>query len=356
MNSRPVSAHAAAPHNAPSETPLHFRRLPLGDVASLASPMLGARLLAPTGMPVMPAGGAAVQAVRAELLMPAAPTLDAWLTPGTVTTHQHGCVHIATDGQWLHGSAELDPAATEGGLSHAAWRIYADLFAALAEHASPHLLRLWNYVPGINDHGDGLEHYRHFNIGRQRAFIEAGRSAFEGSPAACAVGTPGGPLQVFFLAGASAPLAIENPRQVSAYHYPAQYGPRSPTFSRAAWADVGGGRQALFISGTASIQGHASVHPGDVRMQTEETLLNIAAVLEAAQRQGHGTLRAEALSCTVYLRDREDLATVLDVLQQRFGADSHAVRTVVMLLADICRADLLVEIEAHGIVPAGIGR
>ncbi len=352
MNSRPVSAHVAVPLRTAIETLLHFRRLPLGEAASLPWPLLGARLLAAKPLPA----AAAVPAVNAELLTPAAPTLDAWFTPGTVTTHQLGCVHCATDGHWLHGSAEIDPAATEGGLEQAAYRIYTDLFAALDQHTSPHLLRLWNYVPGINDHGDGLEHYRHFNVGRQRAFIDAGRSAFEGSPAACALGTPGGPLQVFFLAGPTAPLTIENPRQVSAYRYPSEYGPRSPTFSRAALADVGGGRQALFISGTASIKGHATVHLGDVRRQTEETLLNIAAVLEAAERQARVSLPAEALSCTVYLRHRSDLATVLDVLAQRLGPQSRAVCTAVVLLADICRAELLVEIEAHGLVPAEGGR
>jgi chorismate lyase / 3-hydroxybenzoate synthase len=325
--------------------PLHFRRL-LQSQASSAGPMFGARLLTPS--PVLPP---LPEAVHAELLVPAAPTLDAWCTDGAVTTHRFGCVNVATDGRWLHGSAQIDPGDTEGGLEQAAYRIYADLFAALAGHTSPHLLRLWNYVPGINDHGDGLERYRHFNIGRQRAFIDAGRSAFEGSPAACALGTPGGPLKVFFLAGPKAPLAIENPRQISAYRYPDQYGPRSPTFSRAALADVGGGRQALFVSGTASIRGHATVHVGDVRRQTEETLINIAAVLEAAHRQAHVSLPAEALTCTVYLRHRHDLATVLDVMAQQLGPHSHAVRTVVVLLADICRAELLVEIEAHAWVP-----
>ncbi len=341
MNSRTASAQPA----------LQFRRLPAADAASLPGPLLGARRLA--AAPADAANGA--DAVFAELLAPAtplAPMLDAWFTDGTVTSHRLGCVQFATDGHWLHGSAALDPAATVGGLEQAAYRIYADLFAALAQHPSPHLLRLWNYVPGINDHGDGLEHYRHFNVGRQRAFIDAGRSAFEGSPAACALGTRGGPLRVFFLAGPTAPLAIENPRQVSAYNYPTEYGPRSPTFSRAALAPVGGGRQALFISGTASIQGHATVHLGDVRRQTEETLLNIAAVLEAAQQQARVSLPAEALDCTVYLRHRHDLVSVQGVLQQRLGAQSHALRTVVVLLADICRAELLVEIEAHGFVPA----
>lgn len=308
--------------------------------------MVGVRLLTPS--PVLPAQR---EAVHAELLEPTVPTLDAWFTEGIVTTHRLGCANFCTGGQWLHGSAQLEPGDIDGGLEAATCRVYADLFAALARHGNPHLLRLWNYVPGINDDGGGLEHYRQFNVGRQRAFIDAGCSAFEGSPAACAVGTQGGPLRVFFLAGPTAPLAIENPRQVSAYRYPDRYGPRSPTFSRAALADVGGGRRALFISGTASIRGHATVHVGDVRRQTEETLLNIAAVLEAAAQQGHATLPAEALTCTVYLRHRHHLPAVLDVMSQRLGPSSVAVRTAVVLLADICRADLLVEIEAHGFVP-----
>ena len=356
MNSRSIPSHTVPPQTTADPTPLQFHRGPLGEVASLPGVLLGARLLAPQAMPLPTAAGSSVQPVHAELITPAVSTLDAWFTPASVSLSQHGCVHLASDGHWLHGSAQLDPAVVEGGLERAAWRIYTDLFGALAEHSSPHLLRLWNYVPGINDHGDGLEHYRHFNIGRQRAFIEAGRSAFEGSPAACAVGTSGSALQVCFLAGAGVPLAIENPRQLSAYRYPVQYGPRSPTFSRAALASVGGGRQALFISGTASIQGHESMHVGDVRRQTEETLLNIAALLEAAQRQASVSVPIDALCCTVYLRHREDWAAVLDVLQRRIGPHSHAVRTAVVLRADICRADLLVEIEAHAVLPVEGGR
>ena len=336
-------------HPVSIDLPLQFRRLRQGE-AMPPGQMLGARhMVAATSVDALDL------ALHAELLAPEGQTLDAWFTAGAVTTHQQGSVQYTTDGHWLHGSAQIELDRAEGGLERAAYRIYSDLFATLAQHTSSHLLRLWNYVPGINDHGDGLEHYRHFNVGRQRAFIDAQRSAFEGSPAACAVGTQGGPLRVFFLAGRRVPLAIENPRQVSAYHYPSEYGPRSPTFSRAALADAGGGRQVLFISGTASIRGHATVHVGDVRRQTEETLLNISAVLEAARQQARVALLPEELTCTVYLRHRQDLATVRDVLEQQWGAHSHAVRTAVVLLADICRADLLVEIEAHGFVTAESG-
>ena len=39
---------------------------------------------------------------------------------------------------------------------------------------------------------------------------------------------------VYFLAGRTAPVFVENPRQVSAYHYRREYGTHSPSFSRAA--------------------------------------------------------------------------------------------------------------------------
>lgn len=195
-----------------------------------------------------------------------------------------------------------------------------------------------------------MERYRHFNAGRQQAFIDARRSAFDGTPAACALGTAEGPLRVYFLAGRRAPLAIENPRQISAYRYPATYGARSPTFSRAALADIGGGRQALFISGTASIVGHTTLHLGDVRRQTEESLANMAAVREVASSRAGGAFDASMPIYTVYVRHRSDFATVRDVFERHVGAHSTAAREAIYLQADICRAELLVEIEAHAFV------
>ena len=62
---------------------------------------------------------------------------------------------------------------------------------------------------------------------------------------------------------------------------PGDYGPRSPTFSRAALV-YPAGQEILFISGTASIVGHQTVHPGDVVGQCRESMENIAAVLAEA--------------------------------------------------------------------------
>ena len=102
------------------------------------------------------------------------------------------------------------------------------------------------------------ERYREFNSARQQALRARGRALTGNVPAASALGAAhGSPLVVYFLAGRTAPTFVENPRQVSAYHYPRQYGSHSPVFSRAALVRHSG-RLALFISGTASIVGHRS--------------------------------------------------------------------------------------------------
>ena len=326
-----------------STEPLLFQRLRLG--ANEAVPLaLGGRRV-----------GAGASSLHAALLAPEGAVFDVWTSASPAEVHRHGCVRYATDGQWLHGFAEIEEIEERAlGLHAASHHAYADLFAVLAESACPNLLRVWNYLADINREADGSERYSQFNAGRQQAFIEARRSAFEGSPAACALGTQDGPLRVYFLAGRQAPLAIENPRQVSAYRYPNTYGPRSPTFSRAALVDVGGGRSALFISGTASIVGHTTVHVGDVRKQTEESLLNIATVRQVATERAGAVFAADELIYTVYVRDPANLAVVREVFEREVGAESRAARDAIYLQADICRADLLVEIEAHGFAHTGV--
>jgi enamine deaminase RidA (YjgF/YER057c/UK114 family) len=319
-----------------------FRRLRLAD-GPAAPKLLGGRWVGP--------GPGALQA---PLLAPEGSLLDAWGSGGDAREpareHQHGCVRYVTDGHWLHGCAVLDD--RPSGLQAAAQRAYAELFAVLAAQPCSHLLRVWNYFADINVETGGIERYRQFNAGRQQAFVDARRNAFDGAPAACALGTRAGPLQIFFLAGRQAPLAIENPRQVSAYRYPPAYGPCPPTFSRAALADAGQGRSALFISGTASIVGHASMHARDVRRQAEESLANIAAVRQAAESRTGLALRAGELTYTLYLRRPADLAAVRAVFEQAVGASSTAARDAIYLNADVCRAELLVEIEAHGFAAA----
>lgn len=314
----------------------------LGEKASALPPLGG---LAYGGV-TLPAERAP-DAVAARRPDPGGAPIDAWYGAAPLAAGRCGDVRWQHDGHWLFGAIELDEAQEGASLAELTARAYRDIFASLRHTGCAHLLRLWNYLPDINGQGSGMERYRQFNVARQQAFLDAGQRAFEGSPAACALGTREGPFSVRFLAGRRAPLALENPRQVPAYRYPGAYGPRSPSFSRAALVDAGAGRSALLVSGTASIVGHASRHPGDVRAQTHETLINLQAVLDAAHARGSARFTLQALDCTVYVRHAEDAPRVRAVIDTALGADSPAARSAVYLQADICRADLLVEIEAH---------
>jgi enamine deaminase RidA (YjgF/YER057c/UK114 family) len=259
-----------------------------------------------------------------------------------VVTGRSGLVHYRTDGEVVFGCAAADGTAA---LARATEDIYAAVFACLAELDCPHILRIWNYLPEINRELGGIERYRSFNAARQSAF-QASRRATRGSvPAACALGSAAGSeLVVYFLAARAAATPIENPRQVPAYDYPADYGARSPTFSRAALAG-GDGAALLFVSGTASIVGHRTQHPGDVRAQTRETVRNLEALVAQANRAaGRAAFAAHELRYKAYLRNAADL----EVVAAEVDAALRPGRPVLYLLADICRSDLLVEIEAVG--------
>lgn len=354
---RARSSHALRIERAPLAGPVGAAELDDGRVIGGLS---YGRTQADHGAAGTSEGGPRLASVPAPVLAGAV-THDVFLGGNVEAEGQCGQVHWCHDGHWLFGQLELDESnATTARLPQSgqpsvleklAQQAYRDIFATLVATGFKHLQRLWNYVPRINEDGGGLERYRQFNIGRQRAFLEAGRAAFDGAPAACALGTRDAPLCVRFLAGDSPPLPIENPRQVSAYRYPGEFGPRSPSFSRAALTDVGSGRVALLISGTASIVGHQSLHPCDVAAQTREALNNLHAVIAAARAQCDAPFSLHALQCVIYVREPADQAAVRRVLDAELGSTAPAVRDAVWLRADICRRELLVEIEGHQILP-----
>jgi len=248
-------------------------------------------------------------------------------------------------GDLLYGVIELDEnafATAASPLQAASQEAYRRIFRLLDSQGLPQLWRVWNYLAGINEEIGGLERYRQFNIGRQDAFLEFARGATGNVPAACAIGLASGPLSIAFMAGKLPAVPVENPRQVSAYNYPAEYGPRSPTFSRAALV-YPPGQEILFVSGTASIVGHQTVHPGDVAGQCRESMANVAAVLAEANRLCRSAAYTlNALFYRVYVRHAADFPAVRDTLASLVGAAAE----IVYVQADICRHDLLLEIEA----------
>jgi chorismate lyase / 3-hydroxybenzoate synthase len=239
----------------------------------------------------------------------------------------------------------IDAHSEAGALQRATEIAYQEIFDVLNETEHRHLIRIWNYLPEINAQTGGDERYRHFNSARQTAFRKSGRATMGTVPAACALGSPAGsPLSIYFLAARRPPKMIENPRQTSAYHYPPKFGRHSPIFSRACvWGESGSGR--LFVSGTASIVGHETIHPGDVVAQTRETMVNIGALLGEANRiVGGSHYSLNGLKLKVYVRTPSDLPAIEATLSELLSPAA----SIVYLQADVCREDLLVEIEAVG--------
>src|SRR5262249_30695489 len=162
-----------------------------------------------------------------------------------------------------------------------------------------------------NEVDAGLERYRRFCRGRADAFEGWHGPLFQSRLcASSAVGSGGGGVRGWVLPRREPGLPREKPRPVSAHSYPPRSGPRSPSFARATRCppEVG---PWLLLSGTASIVGHRSVHPGDVRRQLDETLRNLAELLP------EGAAGFQALK--VYLRHAEDRPLVQAAMQERLG-------------------------------------
>lgn len=222
-------------------------------------------------------------------------------------------------------------------------RCYQDLLASVRSAGYPHLLRIWNYLPAINAGVGDQERYRRFCVGRAQAMAEFG-VASDQMCAATAIGSHDRSFRLFALAGKAPGQSIENPRQLSAWHYPADYGPVSPAFARATAVLLSEQRVALLVSGTASVLGHQTVHIGAVQAQTEEALRNLDSVLTAAAERMNAPGLAQLTPHSMvrlYVRHAADWPLVEAIFKERWPDV-----TVMGLHGDICREDLLVELEA----------
>ncbi len=231
---------------------------------------------------------------------------------------------------------------------------YTELLSHLATSNHQQLLKIWHYLPAINAGEGDRENYRQFCVGRAQALRDHNISST--MPAATAIGIPlanladqpganehgsghghGKRQAVFYwLSGTMSPDNVENPRQVSAWQYPPQYGPASPMFSRASVLHLNEQR-LLLISGTASVTGHATAYPGDCAAQTDEMLLNLRSLVEASGMP----YVPERMLLRVYLRHPGDWPLVQTRMQQA----GFNTAQLVPLHGDICRSDLLVELD-----------
>ena len=279
--------------------------------------------------------------IRLDLLqLEGHPLLEVWTSDQPVTTLQKNECSLAMSGDVLAGTISLDE--KEGATLDAATELaYRQLLHHTRELGFPYLWRVWNFFPDINEEEAGLERYRRFCVGRHQA-VEANLQNFPSAlPAGTAVGTRSGPLQIYFLAGARPASHLGNPRQMNAYEYPRDYGPRSPSFARATFCSSESGPQ-LFIAGTASVVGHTSRHVGCPKEQTQEIVHNLRTLIEhAGNMEPRGIGTSHRAIYKVYVRNPDQLLSIRQTLHDPLLNSSP----ILLLQGDLCRQELLVEIE-----------
>jgi enamine deaminase RidA (YjgF/YER057c/UK114 family) len=205
--------------------------------------------------------------------------------------------------------------------------------------------RTWFYLRDI------LDWYGPFNAVRNAAFRRMGLVGPGGDgmiPASTGIegrNPRGGWCTLDVLAlqprgGGRAPMErLHNRKQNEATEY-------GSSFARATELVLGDARY-LFVSGTASIDDRGrTVHAGDFETQARYTLEAVEALLEGA-----GACLADVGQATAFLADPADGPAFARIVERSGLRDAPLVTTV----ADVCRDDLLFELDATAVVPLGRG-
>ncbi len=220
------------------------------------------------------------------------------------------------------------------------------------------IFRQWNYIEEITavDMDGEIEnqHYQIFNNVRSKYYSKAEFTS--GYPAATGIGTLSGGVVVSFYAANSKGLkviSVENPLQRAAFDYTEEvligdaeyegFCKSTPKFARAKFVENAISKQ-IFISGTASIRDEKTIAENDVVRQTEVTIDNIEKLISEE------TLSAIDKNLTVlpaldffrvYIKNPSDFRLVKETCEKRWPNI-----TGIYVVSDVCRENLLVEIEA----------
>lgn len=298
--------------------------------------------------------------------------IEAWAVGGEQVEIQHLAADVMTvahdDLRWIHIAGVAAPETTTDAYGQAA-AIFAELTKrlALCGASFQDIPRVWLYQGGIthNEASSGSpgltsgcpERYQEMNRARTDYFAEMqawglmniGPNGQVIYPASTGIGMAGRGLSLSCLGLQTQRsdvrlIALENPQQTSAFDYARRFSLESPKFSRA-MAVVIGDYLTTWISGTASILNSETVHVGDVERQTHQTIDNIERLIAAENFERHGASGAGAelsnlAKVRVYVKHLEDFEKCRAVIHQRLGN-----LPTIYAQADVCRSDLLVEIE-----------
>jgi len=220
-----------------------------------------------------------------------------------------------------------------------------------------HIVRQWNFIGNILMVKNQIQNYQTFNEVRSENYHKFRK--IHSYPAATGVGMKYGGVKLDFCAvkasGDLKIIAIDNPDQIRPYDYSQQVlkgRPVSgkkinqpPQFERAVFL-TDSKDSTLFVSGTASIIGQDTIGIEDVERQTIVTAENISKLTDA-KRIGHLTGNADEYAgnpilLRVYIKKQDDFKKVEAICKELFPGVP-----AIYIEADICRDNLLVEIEAE---------
>lgn len=222
------------------------------------------------------------------------------------------------------------------------------------------IVRQWNYIENIilvdNEKDAYLQNYQIFND--LRALFYEKSEFTNGYPSATGIGTINGgctiEVIVFKEKKRNTVKPVTNSMQIDAHSYSTNQlvgnaieevrKVSTPKFERGKFLqldNVG----LLFISGTASIIGEQTVYNDDVSKQTITTLQNIENLISMnnlGKNHINTAYQPRLLNYRVYLKNEADYSIVKSLCDTYFGIDKGFI-----VHADICRDNLLVEIEAN---------
>ncbi len=221
------------------------------------------------------------------------------------------------------------------------------------------IVRQWNYVENIlniNVETDNkVQNYQVLNDIRARYYSQADFK--NGYPAATGIGMNTGGIILEFIAikpkKSMDIIPLKNPEQTDAYNYSqdvlvgnssGQINTKaSPKFERAKYISVNE-KKTIFVSGTAAIRNEKTLAKNDIKKQTEITIDNIANLISRSNLKNAGidnhVERIGFSFVRVYVKNKSQLNIVKEICNSYYKNVP-----VNYLVADICRDNLLVEIE-----------
>ncbi len=268
--------------------------------------------------------------------------------------------HFALSSVTVPGALSLRPLEFQ----RATTCVYHQIARAVARCRAPHLVRFWNLIPHIHARiDDAMDQYMVFNAGRFAAYLDwygDERALEQQIPTATGIGHRATDLVIHALSADQPGRHVNNPRQRRPHCYSRGHGPLPPCFSRATIVESESEETpVVMVAGTASIRGQESVHIGDAAAQTEETFRNMANVLRVGCEMADpnqdecqaddAALLGRFRDLRVYCLRHEDLPTIRRLTHEHVP---H-LTDVEFLQAEVCRPELLVEIE--GTAKAGVG-